>query len=101
MSKYYSWPINYECVSYKDIHPIDVKISILYLLTDIFIRRIIGHCWFKHTQKQLPEVFCEETPIQVFFCEIYVTFRNTYLVEHLQTTASADPSVSLKPPQIK
>ena len=28
------------------------------------------------------------TPAQVFFCEIYEIFKNTYFEEHMQTAAS-------------
>ena len=32
--------------------------------------------------------FVVETPMQMFSCEIYEIFKNTYLEEHLQMTAS-------------
>ena len=34
----------------------------------------------------------KETPTHVFFCEISEIFKNTYLEEHLRTTASENPS---------
>ena len=30
----------------------------------------------------------KETPIQVFSCEFYDTFKNTFFTEHLRMTAS-------------
>ena len=50
-----------------------------------------------YIQKQPPEEFCKKvnsatllkyTPAQVFSCEIYEIFKNTYFEEHLRTTAS-------------
>ena len=38
--------------------------------------------------------FIKKTPTEVFSCNIYEIFKNTYFEEHLQTTASA---VSAKP----
>ena len=36
----------------------------------------------------LKSIFNKETSTQVFSCEIFEKFRNTYSEEHLQTTAS-------------
>ena len=34
-----------------------------------------------------PASLLEKTPAQVFSCEIWESFRNTYFEEHLRTTA--------------
>ena len=37
-----------------------------------------------------------ETPIQVFFCEFWKSFKNTYFLVHLRTTASENWSIKNK-----
>ena len=41
----------------------------------------------------------KETPIQMFSCEFCEIFKNTFLPEHLQTTASVDTNHSFKTQQ--
>ena len=36
----------------------------------------------------LESLFIKETPAQMFSCEIWKVFKNTYFEEHLRTTAS-------------
>ena len=44
---------------------------------------------FKKVAGLSPATFLKETPTQVLSCEICEIFKNTYLEEPLQTTASA------------
>ena len=41
---------------------------------------------FKYAlSKAAPEVFCKETPTQMFSCQYYEFFKNAYFEEYLQT----------------
>ena len=42
----------------------------------------------------------KETPMQMFSCEFFETFKNTSFTEHLQTTASIHTKNSFKTEQI-